>query len=591
MRRLNLAQMGVATLGVLALTAGSVGAGTDTETLDNGASLTATIDTPSTGDTYLIPPPDTDIDIPVAGAGSIGEGAPNVHWTYVIDVSGSTAGPCSSANILQCEKDAVLNLNNQVVADGSALDVGVTVFGTSGARADMSPDAGDQDLSAPDSPNVATVVNSAVIGGINQFTARSVGQTTNFTAGLLAALGSVQASSAASKNVVFLSDGISIDGGGGFNAAVASMVAAGATIYSFAVGAGSSCTGGSDGTLQAMSDATGGTCTNVPDPADLPDIVQNVTDTEMTGMSLTVDANPTAFDTLTQTPPFDGPGSSDFTATAAGQTPGTHEVCFTATGTGPRSDPASEASATQCETYDVYGFSLTPATATNELGSDDTHTVTATLAGPAGSLEGYPVDFSVSAGPNAGEAGVCEPGACTTDADGVVTFTYTVPVEPASLGTDTISATVTVAGAVNGDTATVDVEKTWEDTTPPTAQCQPSVNPGGRNQPQAPGNGGQGQNQDGFYVITADDDVWPDGSLKLFVVDDGSGTVFGPYASGTVIKYTEANGATPGAKSIGGPNSSVHVHITGNGDAVVTAVDGSGNESDGVSCLVPPAPQ
>jgi len=323
------------------------------------------------------------------------------------------------------------------------------------------------------------------------------------------------------------------------------------------------------------------------DPADLPEIVQNVTDTEMTAMSLTVDGDPTAFDSETNPAPFDGPGSSDFTATAADQAPGTHEVCFTATGTGPKSDSASEDSAEQCETYDVYGFDLAPAEATNELGSDSTHTVTATLAGPAGSVEGYTVDFSVTAGPNAGDAGDCDPVACTTDGDGNVTFTYSVPVEPASLGTDTISATVTVGD----EQATLDVEKEWVDTTLPVADCLPSVNPSGKKQPQAPGRGGQGQNQDGFYVISATDDVWPDTALELFVVDDGSGTVFGPYATGTVIKYTEANGAGPTAKSIGGPNSAVDVHIIGNGDALVIAVDGSGNESDGVSCLVPPAPK
>ena len=67
--------------------------------------------------------------------------------------------------------------------------------------------------------------------------------------------------------------------------------------------------------------------------------------------------------------------------------------------------------------------------------------------------------------------------------------------------------------------------------------------------------------------------------------------MFGPYAAGTVIKYTEDSTATPVAKTIGGPNSAVDWHIIGNGDAQVTAVDGSGNISAGVACLVPPAPQ
>ena len=38
--------------------------------------------------------------------------------------------------------------------------------------------------------------------------------------------------------------------------------------------------------------------------------------------------------------------------------------------------------------------------------------------------------------------------------------------------------------------------------------------------PARPGNGGQGQNQDGFYRLLATDDVWPDDELDIFVKDD-----------------------------------------------------------------------
>jgi hypothetical protein len=84
--------------------------------------------------------------------------------------------------------------------------------------------------------------------------------------------------------------------------------------------------------------------------------------------------------------------------------------------------------------------------------------------------------------------------------------------------------------------------------------------------------------------------------LEIYVTDTGSGTVFGPYPVGTRIKYTEDATATPMAKPMGGNNgtggnaTAVDFHIIGNGDASVTAVDGSGNESDPVMCLVPPPP-
>jgi len=587
MRRLSIGASVLGVLGIVSLVAGSAAAGSDSTTLQNGAELTATIDSPVTGDTFLIPPPATDVDVPIAGSASIGEGEPNVHWTYVIDVSGSTGAGCGAAGgtVLDCEKTAVKNLNSAVDSDGSGLDVGVSVYGTSGASADMSSAGGDQPLNSPASGDVVTVINSVVIGGVNQFTNKPVGSgSTNFTAGLNAAFNSVSASGAVSKNVVFLSDGGSNAGGGGFGAAVAALAGQGATIYSFAVGAGSSCTGGSAGTLQAMADATGGTCTPVPDPANLPDIVQNVTDTEMTAVSLTVDGNPVGFDTDSNPPSFDGPDSTDVTATAADQAPGAHEACLTATGTGPKSDSSSEDTAMVCETYYVYGFdSLTPPTATNELSEDQAHTVTAALSGEAGFLDGFDVDFEITSGPNAGETY-----SGSTDAAGGVDFDYTNPnIDPSGLGTDTIEAIVTV----NDETATLNVTKDWVDTIPPDATCLESVNPSGKKKPQAPGNGGQGQNQDGFYVIDATDNIWPSDSFDVFVTDSGSGTVFGPYAAGTVIKYTEASGATPEAKTIGGPNSAVDWHIIGNGDARVTAIDGSGNTSAAVSCLVPPPPK
>jgi hypothetical protein len=195
-----------------------------------------------------------------------------------------------------------------------------------------------------------------------------------------------------------------------------------------------------------------------------------------------------------------------------------------------------------------------------------------------------PVAFEVTAGPNAGPTG-----SDTTGAAGEATFSYTPPVAPASLGTDTIEACFTNAdGTViyGCDTA----EKTWQDTTPPTAACTPSVNPGGK-EPKAPGKGGQGQNQDGFYELSAEDVVWPADALAIYVVDTGSGTVFGPYPVGTNIKYTEANGAPPSEKKMGSGSDAVDVHITGTGDAEVYAVDGSGNVSESVFCLVPPPPQ
>lgn len=87
------------------------------------------------------------------------------------------------------------------------------------------------------------------------------------------------------------------------------------------------------------------------------------------------------------------------------------------------------------------GITLDPATAQNPAGSD--HTVTATVTdGEGNPLPGELVSFSVTAGPNAGEAsdpatGECSPDSCETDATGEVAWTYT---SNGAAGTDDIEA-------------------------------------------------------------------------------------------------------------------------------------------------------
>jgi hypothetical protein len=120
------------------------------------------------------------------------------------------------------------------------------------------------------------------------------------------------------------------------------------------------------------------------------------------------------------------------------------------------------------------------------------------------------------------------------------------------------------------------------------------VNPHGDTVPPAgsttlPGSKG-GQNPDGFYQLLATDNLDP--APQIFVTDAGGAGPFGPFASGDNVKITEAPGAVPGSKSIGSDSGSagaVAAHITLNGDAIVTAVDASGN-SESTTCLVPPPP-
>jgi len=570
-----------------------VTAGSNSTTLPNGAELSVSITSPLTGTEFEVPPGQPSIDVPVSGTASVGLGDPDATFTYVMDISGSTqsGGGTGCSPIIDCEQEFLKALNQAVIDSGSADEAGLVVFASSAATADVSPAGGDQLLVAPDAPGVAPLYLNTVIdstfpddggnGGVTQFTNKLVGFQTNCTAGLQSALTVVQASSNSNNVVVFVGDGLCDNTGGGiaaFNAAIAALAGEGAVVHTVAAGAGASCNdfepGFDGGTLQAIADGTGGTCTEVPDPGNLPDIIPLLIGTSLDSLTLSIDGNPaTVIPNSDISLPLPQPGavSVNYSTPANGLTPGDHTLCVTAFG----SDvTGGNANVEQCETIHLLQLSAAPPTATNELGVDNTHTVTAHIAGAAAQVGGRGVTFVVG-GQNGGTTGTCAVNAdCTTDAAGNVSFTYSVPIAPASLGTDTI----TVTSPIGGNISTVVVEKRWVDTTPPVTSCVPGVNPAG----QEP----KGTNEDGYWRLLATDAVDP--NPQLFVIDSGTGTTFGPYANNTNIKYTEANGATPSASP--GPGA-VQWQIKGKGDMQLIATDGSGNTSAPIFCLVPPPPK
>jgi hypothetical protein len=138
-------------------------------------------------------------------------------------------------------------------------------------------------------------------------------------------------------------------------------------------------------------------------------------------------------------------------------------------------------------------------------------------------------------------------------------------------GTNTSSTTNSSTGQY-GEGTCVEYVNPHGATIPPAGQTSPGTNPN------------SGQNPDGFYLIGSS------GGGDVYVIDTGTGTVFGPYPSGTVIKYTEANGKTPTEIRIGSDNGqagAVTVHISGQGDPAVQSVSGGPL----TVCLVPPPPK
>ena len=602
-RRWGLTTLTFVLIGAMAGTAFAANPASGTTTTNQELEVEITLD-PDPGAAHWLGEP-----LEVDAVATLGEGD-FANVVYVLDVSASMeaggaqdinpppgVGPednCNSDATLGSALDAAcfgLIALNQSLGSGPNIDVGMVAFGDGAKTADMSPDPGAQTFTSPpdvdvDSaggPDVEQVIRSAdtgTIAGIGLFTPNltpGFGGATNYNAALTAmnsAFGSQPATEI--NRAFFISDGAPSPGQ--FTTGPGSpldSVAAGTIVDTFGIGAFAlgSCDPGEP--LRVIADTTGGTCAQVEDPstltAVLPATLTNIASLELRVngglVASTSGAEPISMQLL----------DVDITANLV---PGANLIEATATA-------ADGTVVTADVTVEVVDMTLTPASEVNELGSDNEHTVTATLLGSPGVVAGQTITFEVTGQNPTGPTNV------VTDGSGVAQFSYTVPIEPDSIGLDAISATVTI----DDHTETLTVTKEWVDTTAPEAACLETVNPSGKAIPAAPGNGGQGQNQDGFYELTGSDDVFGSADLEVFLVDSGSGTVFGPFPVGTKVKYTEANGVTPKIKPMGANNGSgggataVDFHIWGTGDASMFVVDGSGNVSASEACLVPPPPK
>lgn len=333
-----------------------------TGTLPGGTSIEVTITSPA-DNAVVLPGPVT-----VTGEASIGTGAAVVDTalTYVVDVSGSTAagvaagcggdvnGDGQADRVLDCEVAAVKALHAKAAVPNSVVgSVGGAVFGSSGATVDISPAAGEQKTVAPGSDANANGTNdvveamvSARVGGVGLFTNYSVPTGTNFAAGLDAGLATAVTAPQQRKLMVFLSDGA---GSGNVDAALQQAVNAGIKIFTFAVSSGSGCDIGPD-SLRKIAQTTGGTCTEVPDVSQLPDVVPGVIASKLTQLTLKVDGGADIpITSITPGLPQDGPATVDYTVGTPALTPGSHQLCVTARGT----DGGGAGDVTECVTVKV----------------------------------------------------------------------------------------------------------------------------------------------------------------------------------------------------------------------------------------------
>ncbi len=574
--------------------------------LPGGTSISVDITAPSDGAVKVFPPGSIDLE----GTASVGEGViiKDTTVVYIMDVSDSMNdsagvdcdGIAGNDSRFVCEKEAVEAANTAAGAATSSVDLtGLGSFhGNFGTDTCIST-AHDVDLGTGGSqllvdPNLDGDSNG--VADVEQVALGLVtGGSTCYFGGLQRANEILAGSTNAINLIFFMSDGLNNTG-----PSVASFTptnfGSNTRIHAFAMGLAVDCSSdpfgkGSLNAVVAESTLAGGTCQQVTDLSDLADLITEALGSRLVSIERRLDGGLFVDISASAAPaiPRDGPtGVVTFSEPDIPAAPGIHELCVRANGT----DGGGAGSVTECIEVTVADINLLPPTDTNELGVNppQSHTVTAVVAaGADGGVAGVLVNFEVLAGPNISAAG-----SDTTDSNGEATFTYTAAQGFAGLGTDVIEACF--GPDEQGDTACDTAEKTWRDITPPVPACTETVNPHGKTVPPAgkttpPGPKG-GQNEDGFYELTATDLVDPD--PDIFVLDTGSGTIFGPFTSGTRIKYTEDDDATPGQKSIGsssGQASAVQWHIIGTGDAAVYAEDAVGNTSDPLPCLVPPPPK
>jgi hypothetical protein len=373
----------VAILGVLLLAAAGGGAGylylanrvpdsTATASLPAGTDVAAELlrlTAPSGGEQQL------------QATASIGEteATPRTALIYVIDLSFTTlrgAGCGGDANgdgqadtPLDCELAAATALNEQAVANGTVSEVGIVGFAAGAVTADLGPAEGPQLLAAPNvdedangTPDVVEAITSAFSGrrgqpvGFAAFTEATTNTGfTAFSAGVDAACRLLAQTSSENRVVVLLSDGRNNSG-----EPVAGLLPCGteAVFQTFAAGPDAICAEASElGSLQDISQLTGGTCTAVVDLTQLPQILEAVVLPQLLRVELTIDDGDPIDITNVVSPalPEAGPADVSVVYSIPALAPGTHRLCMTVHA----SDAGGPGSVTSCADADADGGSLT----------------------------------------------------------------------------------------------------------------------------------------------------------------------------------------------------------------------------------------
>jgi hypothetical protein len=307
------------------------------------------------------------------------EAAPNTTLIYLFDLSTTTLegeGCGGDQNEdgrpdtpLDCEVAAASALNEQAVANGTVGQVGLVGFASGATAADLAPRTGAQVLIAPGAdedsdgtPNVVEAMRSAFSGdpgepvGFRSYAmATTENRTTAFSVGIEAACDILLGTETENRLVVFLSDGLNLQG-----EEVSSVLPCDepAAFQTFATGVQASCDQVPPlGGLQAIADLTEGTCTTVADLSQLPAILEAVVEPQLTRIELAVDdGRPIDISaTASRTLPLTGPESIEINYSLPALASGDHRLCLTVFG----SDAGGAGDVSSCSTVDGAGGRLT----------------------------------------------------------------------------------------------------------------------------------------------------------------------------------------------------------------------------------------
>ncbi len=362
--------------------------------LPGGTSIQVTIDSPGDGTEIVLPPGQTTLDVIVTGQASIGEDDAGANTTliYVLDASGSTEGPASAIcpdqnpidadpfdpvpdenEIIDCEIGAAINLNDVAISLGTIEKVAMIIFAGDAVTADATPGGDDDALIAPDADananaanDVDEVLHSIMVaeyvgdaGGFNEFADKPIPDLmmTDYADAIRKAGDIAQLATTSNVIVIFVSDGENRAGDHVSDVLPISLPGKNVVFHTFSIpSAGSPANCSMDprdrGSLQDIADLTGGTCTEVEDPSQLPDILPKAIIPTLDALEIAVDGgSATLIDNAEIDPdlPQDGPMTVTYHTTVLGLGIGEHEICVTANG----SDAGGSGNVTECVTVRV----------------------------------------------------------------------------------------------------------------------------------------------------------------------------------------------------------------------------------------------